>query len=432
MSGNTSSSTRTRARTVPSVENGGRSQIGPEVRYVKMQPSGARAPRTPQRSSGYYSSGMRHAAAPPPKRHHWGVTILVVLLALVVVAGGAYVFRSRLGLDSFFENMLKEPIQAGQDVTITIPEGSSGSTIVQQLVDTGVVSDSSSFLRAVQKQNAEQSLKPGTYHFLTGSDPDEVVAQLVEGPNSTENQLKLAEGLTVSKTADAVESALGISRDDFLAQAKASNYTSDYSFLEDAQDDSLEGFLYGKTYDFSGKEQTPDSVIRMMLDQYTSEVSSLDFATAEQTIQQRYGVTMTDYDIVKMASIIEKEALTDDDRTNIASVFYNRMAAGMALQSDATMGYVTGGEVTAEDLQQESPYNTYLNKGLPPTPICSPSLASIQAALNPAQTNYYYFWITDTDHAFSETYEQHQQAIANATNSSDLSTTGNGSSSTNG
>lgn len=375
---------------------------------------------------------MSHAAV-PPKRHHAGVIVLVVALALVVIGGGAYLFRNRLGLDGMFENLVRQPVAAGQDVTITVPEGSSGSTIVQQLVDAGVVSDSASFLRAVQKQNAEQSLKPGTYHFVTGSDPNDVVSQLVEGPNSTENQLKLAEGLTVSRTADVVESSLGISRDDFLSQAKASNYASDYAFLDGVQDDSLEGFLYGKTYDFSGKEQTPDSVIRMMLDQYANEVSSLDFASSEAAIKARYGVTMSDYDIIKMASIIEKEALTDDDRANISSVFYNRLAAGMALQSDATMGYVTGGEVSAEDLQQQSPYNTYLNKGLPPTPICSPSLASIQAALNPAQTNYYYFWITENDHAFSETYEQHQQAIANATSgSSESGTTGNGSVSTEG
>jgi UPF0755 protein len=113
-----------------------------------------------------------------------------------------------------------------------------------------------------------------------------------------------------------------------------------------------------------------------------------------------------------MASIIEKEALTEDDRPLIASVFYNRLSSGMQLQSDATLAYSLGREVTADDLTQDDPYNSYLNSGLTPTPICNPGLASIEAAMSPSDTNYYYFYITSDVHAFSETYEQHQQVIA--------------------
>lgn len=379
-------------------------------------------------AKGYRSAVPRHVA-PEQRKHRAGKVILVLVVILALAGAGIYVLRDRLGITSLIRS---SQIQAGQEVTITIPEGSGGSTIVKQLMDAGVISDSSSFLQAVQKQNADQKLKSGTYVFLTGSDPDEVVAQLVEGPNSTQNQLKLAEGLTVQKTADQVESSLGISADDFMAQAKASNYVSDYPFLADAQNDSLEGYLYGKTYDLTGKEQTSDAVIRMMLDQFSEEVQSLDLTTAEANIKQRYGVQMSDYDILIMASIVEKEALTDDDRYKIASVFYNRLQQGMALQSDATMGYVTGGDVTADDLKTESPYNTYLNKGLPPTPICSPSLASIQAAMNPADTDYLYFWIDSQNHIFSETYEQHQQAIASATSQSSTTSSGNSSSAAEG
>ncbi|MGN0286712.1 MAG: endolytic transglycosylase MltG [Atopobiaceae bacterium] len=377
---------------------------------------------------GYRSAVPRHAA-PEQRKHRAGKVILVLVVILALAGVGIYVLRDRLGITSLIRSSQIEP---GQEVTITIPEGSGGSTIVKQLMDAGVISDSSSFLQAVQKQNADQKLKSGTYVFLTGSDPDEVVTQLVEGPNSTQNQLKLAEGLTVQKTAEQVESCLGISADDFLAQAKASNYVSDYPFLAAAQNDSLEGFLYGKTYDLTGKDQTSDAVIRTMLDQYSQEVQSLDLTTAEANIKQRYGVQMSDYDILIMASIIEKEALTDDDRYKIASVFYNRLQQGMALQSDATMGYVTGGDVTADDLKTQSPYNTYLNKGLPPTPICSPSLASIQAAMSPADTDYLYFWIDSQNHIFSETYEQHQQAIASATSQSTAASSGNSSSAAEG
>lgn len=344
-------------------------------------------------------------------RHRW-VGVVLVVVALVAVGGvGLLAYRH------FFGSRQDDTqrVQSGQQVSVTIPEGSDASSIAKILMDAGVISDSSAFFKEVQSQQAESSMKSGSYDLMTGANLSELVRQLVAGPNSTSKRITLAEGLTVTQTASKVEGTLGISSDDFTNQAKASNYVGDYAFLSGAGNDSLEGFLYGSTYDFGDTEISADAVIRAMLDQYQANVASLDFATAEASIKEKYGVTVSDYDILTIASIIEREALTDDDRAKIASVLYNRLKAGMALQSDATMGYVTGGSVTADDLKTESPYNTYLNKGLPPTPICSPSLASIKAALAPADTNYYYFWITESEHVFSETYEEHQKAIANAT-----------------
>lgn len=359
-------------------------------------------------SAHHRTPGERHERR---TRHRW-VGVVLVLVALVAVGGVGYLaYRhfSNAGQGS------TQQVQSGQQVSVTIPEGSDASSIAKILMDAGVISDSSAFFKEVQSQQAESSMKSGSYDLMTGANLSELVRQLVAGPNSTSKRITLAEGLTVAQTASKVESTLGISSDDFTNQAKASNYVSDYDFLSGAANDSLEGFLYGSTYDFGDTDMSSDTVIRAMLDQYKANVASLDFATAEASIKEKYGVTVSDYDILTIASIIEKEALTDDDRTKIASVLYNRLKAGMALQSDATMGYVTGGTVTADDLKTQSPYNTYLNKGLPPTPICSPSLASIKAALAPADTNYYYFWITESEHVFSETYEEHQKAIANAT-----------------
>jgi UPF0755 protein len=344
-------------------------------------------------------------------RHRW-VGVVLVLVALVAVGGvGLLAYRHFFGS----RQDDTQQVQSGQQVSVTIPEGSDASSIAKILMDAGVISDSSAFFKEVQSQRAESSMKSGSYDLMTGANLSELVRQLVAGPNSTSKRITLAEGLTVTQTASKVEGTLGISSDDFTNQAKASNYVGDYAFLSGVGNDSLEGFLYGSTYDFGDTEISADAVIRAMLDQYQANVASLDFATAEASIKEKYGVTVSDYDILTIASIIEREALTDDDRAKIASVLYNRLKAGMALQSDATMGYVTGGSVTADDLKTESPYNTYLNKGLPPTPICSPSLASIKAALAPADTNYYYFWITESEHVFSETYEEHQKAIANAT-----------------
>lgn len=356
--------------------------------------------RAPQQSTGTHNSAF--------------FIFVIVLFGLVLLTVGGFA----LGSCVHKPETTTPQVEAGKDVKITIPEGSGGNDIAQLLVDAGVISDSSEFLSELNNQHAETNLKPGTYAFVTGEDITKVVKQLSEGPNTNETTVTIPEGVTVEKTAELVESSLGIKKDDFLAQAKASNYTKDYPFLSGAQNDSLEGFLFGKTYDFAGKTVNADSVIRAMLDQYKQEISTLDFAASETAIKSRYGVTMSDYDILTLASIIEREAVNDDDRGKVASVFYNRLQKGMPLQSDATMGYVVGPQVTADDLKKESPYNTYLNKGITPTPICSPSINSIKAALHPDDTNYYYFLLIEdgsySNHTFSETYEQHQEAINKA------------------
>jgi UPF0755 protein len=371
----------------------------------------SRTARTTQRAR----SGRSHKRQEPQGRRGRLRFLPFVLVAVAVVAAIGFVVVPRF-LGAGHEG---KTIEAGKTVTVNIPEGSGGSAIAQKLYDAGVISDKEAFATEVKRQEADSKLKSGTYVFVTGGDVAEVVSRLVTGPNSNKGTVTVAEGLTVKKTAKVVSESLGISTEDFLAQAKASNYSAQYAFLANAQNDSLEGFLYPTKYDFgSEKNVTADTVIKAMLDKYQSEVASLDFASAEATIKSQYGVTMSDYDIIKLASIIEREAISEDDRGKVASVFYNRLKAGMPLQSDATMSYVTGGEVTADDLKTQSPYNTYLNKGLPPTPICTPSLASIKAALAPDTTDYMYFLIIEkgdySNHTFSTTYEDHQKAIEKA------------------
>lgn len=340
-----------------------------------------------------------------------GVTVIVAVLAGVAAFVALFFVlvlpRLTKGPDSGGTQ-----VAAGQEVEVTIPDGSTTAGIASILKDAGVISDTSSFLQEVQKQNVEQKLKSGTYSLLTGSSDANVINQLIAGPNSTASSLQVPEGYTVAQIASLVEEKFGISSSDFIAQAKASNYVADYPFLSEAANDSLEGFLFPKTYDFAGQTVTADSVIRAMLTQYQTEIATLDLDTARQALEARYGTSFTNYDVLTMASIIEKEALTDDDRTLISSVFYNRIAASMPLQSDATLAYTLGREVTADDLTQDDPYNTYTNMGLTPTPICNPGLESLTAAANPQDTSYYYFYITSSVHAFSETYEEHQQIIA--------------------
>ena len=299
-----------------------------------------------------------------------------------------------------------EHVPAGQRVTLKIPQGSSSSAIARILQQKHVVESQADYLAAVKKLNAESKLQPGSYAFTTGQDPIKVVRQLMAGPNLYENKVTIAEGLTVAQTAAAVEKALGISADDFKAQAKASTYAEDYPFLANAYNDSLEGYLFPKTYTFE-KKPTADQVIRAMLDQFKSETASLTLTNGAHGL--------TSQQLISMASLVERESAVAAERPKIASVIYNRLNNNMALQIDAAIVYARGGGnslVTYKELQIDSPYNTYKHTGLTPGPICSPSLSSIKAVLSPAQTNYLYYVASpkkDGTHNFSSTVEQFEK-----------------------
>lgn len=361
----------------------------------------------PQRSQGAYARG----GARPPKKGSPVPVVIGVLIAIAVVAGAAlFLFPRIFGGDS-------ANIEAGQQVSITIPEGSSSDAIATILVDNHIIADSGEYYAAVKKLNAEMSLKPGDYQFETLQDPLSVVKQLVAGPNLEGVKLTVPEGKTVEQTAQLVEDAYGISADEFISQAKASAYAGDYPFLADAGNDSLEGFLYPKTYTFAGTP-TADEVIRAMLDQYQLDVvDAFDFDAGRAAISATYGIELSDYELLTLASIVEREGLNADQRAHVASVFLNRLAgkgdfAGRPyLQSDATLMYETGGAVTAEDIQGiDSPYNSYQNAGLPPTPICSPSSEAILATLEPTDSDDLYFYITQDEEYFSQTYDEHMQS----------------------
>lgn len=361
----------------------------------------------PQRFQGAYARG----GARPPKKGSSVPVVIGVLIAIAVVAGAAlFLFPRIFGGDS-------ANIEAGQQVSITIPEGSSGDAIATILVENHIITDSGEYYAAVKKLNAEMSLKPGDYQFETLQDPLSVVKQLVAGPNLEGVKLTVPEGKTVEQTAQLVEDAYGISADEFISQAKASAYAGDYPFLADAGNDSLEGFLYPKTYTFAGTP-TADEVIRAMLDQYQLDVfDAFDFDAGRAAISATYGIELSDYELLTLASIVEREGLNADQRAHVASVFLNRLAgkgdfAGRPyLQSDATLMYETGGAVTAEDIQGiDSPYNSYQNAGLPPTPICSPSSEAILATLEPTDSDDLYFYITQDEEYFSQTYDEHMQS----------------------
>ena len=384
--------------------------------------AGASAPRSVLGSTGVSSrtaAATRRAGARGPRSPKGGLRRRRLPLAAIAVVGAIAIaaVAAVLLVPSLMAGGGEERTQLaeeGTEVTITIPEGSGAGAVAQILADNGLIADQSEFLSEVRRTEAESALKSGSYRIVAGSDATTIIELLTTGPNASTAQLVVPEGFTVSQIAAAAQESLDVSADDFLAQAKASNYADDYAFLAAAHEDSLEGYLFPKTYDFSSEESvTADTVIRAMLDQYETEVGGLDLAAAAQRLSERYGLELDENDVLTMASIVEREAVTDEQRPKVASVFYNRLADGMRLQSDATLTYSLGRAATAEEINTlDDPYNTNLRDGLTPTPVCSPSLASIKAACEPADTNYYYFYITQDTEQFSETYDEHMRAYS--------------------
>ena len=286
-------------------------------------------------------------------------------------------------------------VAQGQQIEVTIPEGAGAKQIGKILADAKVVSSASAFTSAVAAAGADDSLKPGVYTFTGGTSADEIIAQLEAGGKTGET-LTVPEGLTARQISQRVADACGVPADAFYEQTKkASAYAADYPFTSGAYDDSLEGYLFPKTYTVPA-DASADDVVRMMLDQYSEEFSAVDMAYAKSK-------NLDAHDVLVLASIVEKESRSQDDMDDIAAVFYNRLHAGMALGSDVTTYYAVGKDLTedltSEDLASTSPYNTRNpnSRGLPPGPICNPSLAALKAAANPAQISSLYFFYSTKD-----------------------------------
>ena len=370
----------------------------------RARTSGASHAR-PGAHGGAHRAGVQAAYTRKSAQQQAKQPVLPLIIAIIVVLAvfAGIVFVGVPAIQGLFQGEQEPAVEAGIEVQINIPEGASGDQIASILSQNHIIEDPQDYYAAVRELQADTQLKPGDYILTTGMDPLDVVRQLISGPNVDAISLTIQEGLTVDQTAARVEETLGIPASDFLAQAKASNYVADYPFLEGAYNDSLEGFLYPKTYSFTN-EPTADEVIRVMLDQFEIETEGLNLTEGANglTLQQ----------LVSLASLVERETAVADERPQVASVIYNRLDANMPLQIDAAIVYARGGgsgTVTYDDLEIDSPYNVYQNTGLTPGPICSPSVSSIEAAVSPADTNYLYYVLSpdnDGTHRFSETYDE--------------------------
>ncbi len=331
--------------------------------------------------------------------------IVAALVASVIIAVVLVAFFAIRGCSAV------ELLSEGEAAEITFEEGSSAQAFGEALAEARLIASADEFVSRANELGVTGSLQPGTYVFTGGMSVDDIIAQIQAGPGITGVALTIPEGFTLAQTAARVEEVTEgrVTADAFAQTASnAAVYAADYAFLAEAGEVSLEGFLFPKTYGVSD-DATADSIIRMMLDQYATETAGLDYAYPA-------GAGLSNYEALILASIVEKEA-TDSTRATVASVFYNRLANGMRLQSDATTAYVVGGDPTADDIANDtSGYSTYQNDGLPIGPICSPSLASLEAVCAPEETSYFYFYFEadetgELQYYFSETNDEHNAAI---------------------
>jgi UPF0755 protein len=276
-------------------------------------------------------------------------------------------------------------------VRVIIPEGASGSEIASILQSAHVVRSGFVFRLIARLRGVSTDLKPGAYGLTTGMGVTKALDALRNGVPLKVFRFTIPEGKTIPEIATIVGEHTKISAAAFLQAVHSGRHRLP---IMPASSTNLEGLLFPKTYEIVEKT-TADDLVDLMLHQFTVDTGALDFMRAAR-------FNITPYQVVIVASLIEREAKVARDRPLIASVIYNRLARPMRLQIDATVEYAillqTGHykyPLTTQDYTDvHSPYNTYLADGLPPGPIASPGLASLQAALNPANTSYYYYVLT--------------------------------------
>lgn len=334
-----------------------------------------------------------------------GAAVVVGVLAMAV---GAQLLAGVLaggGLD----------VEPGIPVTIEISAGSSASAIAGDMEAAGVVR-ASELENVVSDQGVASQLQAGTYHLETVMEPEAVVRRLLSGPDeATGSSIIAYEGHDIRRVIAGLSEQTGFEAAEFEAALTNGSVTSSLlpAELPDGANELVrwEGLLYPARYEMP-TAATPAEILSAMAAETERRMATVDWSRLGE-------LGVSQYEALIIASLIQREAGTDADRPLIASVIYNRLEAGMALQIDATVVYVLGespGRVLAEHLEIESPWNTYRNEGLPPTPIGTAQLESIEAAADPADSDFLFYVLVSPDgsHGFSTTYEEHQQRIAKA------------------
>lgn len=341
----------------------------------------------------------------PKKKPNWLFYIVAVPLSILttgVVSSLWWIWASAA------------PSSFNSQIRVTISEGMPTQIIGQELEDAGAIRSNLALRLWLQWQslrgNQNIALRSGTYDFKTNQSLQQVVEQ-IQTAQLTEVKFTIPEGWSIAQMAQLFEERNFFPSQDFVIAAQRTSPRRDW-LPKDIP--SLEGFLFPDTYQILPSEATPDRIIDLMLDRF--EQVALKTYQENQASTPKVKISLKDW--VTLASIVEKEAVIESERRVISGVFWNRLRKNMRLESDPTVEYglnirqTPEAPLTLEQVRTDSPYNTYLNEGLPPGAIASVGLASLKATLDPAATDYLFFVAKfDGSHVFSRTLEDHEKAL---------------------
>ncbi|WHY65810.1 endolytic transglycosylase MltG [Neobacillus sp. SuZ13] len=336
---------------------------------------------------------------------------ILLLLFILLISGGGYLY---------IESALK-PIDAGSKKfkQVDIPLGSSVTGIAETLESNGIIKSAKVFKYYVKLKN-EGGFMAGEYQLSPSMDVPEIVNRLKTGKVLAQASFKITipEGKQLKEIAAIMAKATKQKENDVFNKLNDQEFIKTLmakypdilteEILNSSVKYPLEGYLYPATYPFYKNNPSVEEMVAAMLTKTRTVLSDY----AEQSEKKKLSV----HQLLTMASLVEEEATEKADRKTIASVFYNRIKKGMMLQTDPTVLYAQGkhkARVLYKDLEVDSPYNTYQNTGLPPGPIANAGKSSIEASLDPAETDYYYFIATaDGDVIFTKTLEEHNKEKA--------------------
>ena len=293
----------------------------------------------------------------------------------------------------------------GLPVYVKVRSGMTAREIGEELQRRGIVGSKYRFWLMAKLNGYESRFMAGSYAFQRGMDMQEVLDKLVQG-ESEECEFVIPEGFTVLAIARRLSEEGLVDEKEFLEKAR---YFAPFDYIEESDEAKyyVEGFLFPATYKVQA-DATSDEILKLMTDTFDRR---LTLPMRRRAKEQKLSI----YELVTLASLVEKEARYEEDRPIIAQVFFKRLRLGMPLQSDASLQYLMDApkeDVSIADTKIDSPYNTYQNPGLPPGPVASPGMDSIEAVLHPADTDYLYFVADREGHNhYTYTYADHLRVV---------------------
>lgn len=301
----------------------------------------------------------------------------------------------------WFSSYILTPSTTDSEITVYIPKGAGLRKIMSLLSQKGLINNDIRFLALARVSGKAKRLRAGEFIIPPHRKPLEILNILEKG-DVVLHQVTIPEGLTIRQVGSILEKEEWVDPEQFYELTHSKKFIKSLGL----QLDNLEGYLFPDTYSLARGEVSEQSIIRMMVDRFFQVWDEVASDQAPDLVRDQ---------IIVLASIIEKESATPEERPLIARVFLNRLEKKMRLQSDPTVIYGIdkfSGNLTRDDLSRKTPYNTYTITGLPPGPICNPGKGSIMAVLRPADAPYLYFVSkNDGTHYFSTTLKEHNRAV---------------------